>query len=275
MAALIPIKVGGYAYRDPVGHLEMNRINDQIVKAPNFVDGGATYNPTDELIIGGAGLTLTTTLTCVGIDATGDVEIVGNVEVTGDSTLTGDVDVDGSVVVGASAVNGVAINAVGNGTGAGITCSGGSSSAPGLIAAPGASGQIAIQCFTGGVHWNGTQPAPTADPGENIAYAVSVARAWARISTDGVGGVQVIDAFNISSVAVTTTHLLVTFVRAFADNKYSPLITNGTATARFANYDQLNHTASTMRIQLRDQTGALVDLTTATSQVSLTVFGRQ
>jgi hypothetical protein len=56
MAALVPIKAGGYAFEDEVTDVQMNLINDQIVKAPNFVDGGATYNLSAENEIGGAGL---------------------------------------------------------------------------------------------------------------------------------------------------------------------------------------------------------------------------
>jgi hypothetical protein len=45
----------GYAVGDPVTSAQMNLFNTQIVKAPNFVDGLATYNPVGLIQVGGAG----------------------------------------------------------------------------------------------------------------------------------------------------------------------------------------------------------------------------
>lgn len=61
MAALVPIKPGGYDTEDPILHTEMNLINTQIVKAPNFVDGDATYSPAVTVTIEGNGLTFNST----------------------------------------------------------------------------------------------------------------------------------------------------------------------------------------------------------------------
>jgi hypothetical protein len=56
MAALETPEPLGYAPGDPVTSAQMNRINIGLPKAPNWVDGGATYNPTDQLVMGGAGM---------------------------------------------------------------------------------------------------------------------------------------------------------------------------------------------------------------------------
>ena len=61
MGALVPIKAGGYTDEDPILHTEMNLINTQIVKAPNWVDGDATYTPAVTVTLGGEGLTLNAT----------------------------------------------------------------------------------------------------------------------------------------------------------------------------------------------------------------------
>lgn len=45
----------GYAYKSPIRWQAMNLVNTQLPKAPNFVDGGATYNPAALLQVGGAG----------------------------------------------------------------------------------------------------------------------------------------------------------------------------------------------------------------------------
>lgn len=55
MAALVPIKVLGYAYQDKILAAEMNIINVQLPKAPNFVDGGANYSPAAAIGLSGAG----------------------------------------------------------------------------------------------------------------------------------------------------------------------------------------------------------------------------
>lgn len=48
----------GYAYKSPIRHQAMQLINTQLPKAPNFVDGGATYTPADPIVVGGAGFEL-------------------------------------------------------------------------------------------------------------------------------------------------------------------------------------------------------------------------
>lgn len=48
----------GYAYKSPIRYQAMQLINTQLPKAPNFVDGGATYTPADPIVVGGAGFEL-------------------------------------------------------------------------------------------------------------------------------------------------------------------------------------------------------------------------
>lgn len=61
MAAFTPPNPLGYAPGDPVTSAQMNAINIAIPKCPNFVDGGATYNPADVINIGGDGFNFTAT----------------------------------------------------------------------------------------------------------------------------------------------------------------------------------------------------------------------
>lgn len=100
MAALVPIKVGGYAFEDPVTDTEMNLINDQIVKAPNWVDGGATYTFTGEIIVAGAGLRFNSTTdfssgSVTAFESGSTVNVAGEMNVTTDGAV--EVNGDGTV----------------------------------------------------------------------------------------------------------------------------------------------------------------------------------
>lgn len=101
MSALVPPKPGGYAVGDPVTSAQMNLMNDQIPKAPNWVDGGATYTFTDEIIVAGAGLRLNSTTdfssgsvtafedgSTVNVAGVMNVTTDGAVEVNGDGTVS-------------------------------------------------------------------------------------------------------------------------------------------------------------------------------------------
>lgn len=128
----------------------------------------------------------------------------------------------------------------------------------------------------GAVHWPSDGPASTADPGENNAYSTNQCKVWGRIYADGVGGVAVLDGYNIASVTIVgATSVDVTFARAFANNNYAPQLTNLTAVALVPCVDYLNSTASKVRIQMRDLTNTLIDPSSAVARWSLEIHGRQ
>jgi len=78
--------------------------------------------------------------------------------------------------------------------------------------------------LTGTTRMNATQPAATADPGENnLLFSTAVTKAWGSIHFDGAGNATIDDGFNVASVAVTgagNSFLVVTFARSMANATY-------------------------------------------------------
>lgn len=64
-------------------------------------------------------------------------------------------------------------------------------------------------------------PASNATPVVNSLHATQVAKAWGRITTDGVGGLTVTSGFNISTALFATTSIYVTLARPMANALYA------------------------------------------------------
>lgn len=75
----------GYAYKSPIRYQAMQLINTQLPKAPNFVDGGAAYNPTDVIEVGGAGFEFTSN---TGFMSTSSTAFESGASVTNDGSWT-------------------------------------------------------------------------------------------------------------------------------------------------------------------------------------------
>lgn len=56
MANFPPIKVGGWVFREKVTSTQMTAVQEYLLKCPNFSDG-STHNPTNPVVVGGAGIT--------------------------------------------------------------------------------------------------------------------------------------------------------------------------------------------------------------------------
>lgn len=56
MAAFSKANSAGWAVNERLTSVQMNALDGDHVKAPNLVDGGATYSPTDPVIVAGAGI---------------------------------------------------------------------------------------------------------------------------------------------------------------------------------------------------------------------------
>jgi hypothetical protein len=92
-----------------------------------------------------------------------------------------------------------------------------------LSATVNASGPVNL---AGLVRYTGTEPAATADPGgDNAIFGANVAKAWASITTDGVGGITLDDGYNIQGVAFVGGAIEITFARPMANANYAPVAT--------------------------------------------------
>lgn len=225
--------------------------------------------------------------------------VIGQGNGTGDGVVGvgGSSSGDGGQFTG-GATNGVGVRALGAGTGAGVVATGGVSNGNGAtatgtgtgvgLAAQGgatgkgitcASGSAAVPALDVGVGnqvFTGTATASGVDPGANdYLCGANVCKAWARIQTDMAGNASVLDGYNVSAtVAVGTTDITVTFMRAMASANYAPTVSSAAfAGPRWAITD--TQTTTTVKIRWIDAAGATVNPSTEILDVSLVVMARQ
>ena len=310
MAAFSAPFGAGIAFLGRVPSTGLNSINADLPKAPNFVDGDAEYTPAIAVTVGGGGIWIKSTgwrllsgsqisnyggsfvgqTGISGITATGGASGGHGVQAQGGAGGTGITATGGSLAAGgvfnggASGANGVIATATGNGaggvftgnrSGAGITATGGATG-KGIVCDSGSSTVVAIDIGTGNAQFTGAQPAATADPGmDQYLCPTNILKAWAMIQVSG-GTATLLDGYNIASVAVvSTTHVLVTFARAFASVNYAPTVANCDNSSNQPNTDYSTRTTSTIRINWRDDAGVSVDPSAVSLRVALHVMGRQ
>lgn len=115
-----------------------------------------------------------------------------------------------------------------------------------------------------------------ADPGANVFHSGNIPKVCGRIITDGVGGYSIPSSgVNLGLATVTSTHVDVDFVRAFANADYCPVAVNISGTSHVAGVDQFNSTTTKIRLQMRDSSGVLVDPSANICRWSLIIMGRQ
>lgn len=237
-----------------------------------------------ETLIDYAYTTLTTDITTA--QTTADTALTAanaKVAKSGD-TMTGALD------VAPVAADTQAISGTGTGTGAGLAALGGSN-APGIYATAGGGNNhgiesqpagtgAAIRCNGGGIQFDGTQPAVTADVGANRFHAAHLPKAFAYIETDGDGNVTASGGINIASVTLPgdlSQTIEITMARAMAGANYAVVVTNGNGDTVFGVEVGLARSASVFRIALRDaaSAGASVDPASVARKLSVVVMGRQ
>jgi hypothetical protein len=279
------------------------------------VDGrGGTYAPASAIIIGGSGLNVTGQCQLSNIQAaTFNCQIVGTLGAaltqttpnTGALTATANGSGTGIAGVGGNgsglgggfqggAPNGQGLYCAGQGSGVGLQVIGGSSAVGatitggttgatitggagnniGLIAA--ATGTaVAIQCDVGGIHFNGSQPAKTADPGANRAHATNQAKAWGHITTDGLAGITLDDGYNTATVNFSGIYIVVTFARAFANATYEFSFCAIGATPYSFQPTAGGLVTTTMTFAVFNATGGSVDPSATPIKFSYSCHGRQ
>jgi hypothetical protein len=204
---------------------------------------------------------------------------------------------NGNGLTATGAGNGHGVQATGGGTGNGVQAQGGTSTSAGVAGVAGtgsgygiygsgaggglggyflssaanvdvvrAGGYISLQSATN----------PTSTTGfTNRITPKNVAKVWGLIRTDGVGGVSVLDGFNIASVSLGLTSMTVTFATALGSNLYSA---PGTAHASQAlAYNPTTKATGTLVIQVATLAapGTPLNPTTTAFDVDLAIYGVQ
>jgi hypothetical protein len=184
--------------------------------------------------------------------------------------------------------NGIALEAKGTGTGEGAWIQGGANGA-GLKVSAGGGNNPGLESFpTGtapaarfqvsGIHLNGTQPTPSANPGTNIVHSTNIQKAWATINVDGAGNASVLDGENIASVTLANQFVEVTWAHPFMNANYCPQVTgsSGGNTTHFVGgigYD--DQTTTKTRIYFRNvATNVWVNPQATEFRFSIAVNGR-
>lgn len=75
MANHVAVKVGGWAFRDPISHQQISGLQTALLKCPNF-DEGSTHTPSGLITVAGAnGMSVSSLLVPTLLNATGDGQI--------------------------------------------------------------------------------------------------------------------------------------------------------------------------------------------------------
>jgi len=128
--------------------------------------------------------------------------------------------------------------------------------------------------------FDGAQPAIDANPGTNVANALSQAKAWFRLQTDGVGAYTITNGYNISTAtsgSISGNTFDVNLQNGFPNaTSYGVTATNQDAAALRHAVAAGPVTGTTIRIGVRDLTLPLdlVDLDTTAIDVMCVVHGR-
>lgn len=129
-------------------------------------------------------------------------------------------------------------------------------------------------CLKGTAQLPGVDPTATEDPGLQRFHALGLARAWANISTDGLGAVTKNDGYNVGGPTLTATRIKVPVIRAFASANYAA-IPEVDATSARRTINVASRTTTEIQLVVFDDAGAVVDPTATALTISVTCHGRQ
>lgn len=189
-------------------------------------------------------------------------------------TATGNGTAPGGTFTG-GATGGAGLSATGGASGgAGGTFTGGAGDGHGLVAAGNGTGN-ALQVGAGNVKFTGSNPAATTGLTNTLTPA-NFEKASARITTNGSGGVTIVDGFNVSSVALLgATILELTLASAMADTNYRIQVTFEEGPAYYYPGLVYANSTTTIRITLASDPATPVDLSGQACKLFVSVFGKQ
>ena len=146
--------------------------------------------------------------------------------------------------------DGIAITAIGTGTGLALEATGAVHTSDSFYAdVVCRAGTTSTNTMRGDYSEFGgviNHPAATASIKHQVR-PINTVRAWAMITTDGVGGITLQDGAGVSGVAINANSIEITFADAFANNKYACLTSGhdgsvGVGTPKYAVYQPNNTT---------------------------------
>lgn len=123
-----------------------------------------------------------------------------------------------------------------------------------------------------------TNPGITTPPTANSLYALNTPKAWGRVSSDGLGGVDILDAFNVDTATITGSKNIAIAFHTSMDApgvggpSYSVIITPCSG-ARFV--ASINQVDAGFDIECFTSAGAHRDLDTNVEIFNFVVFARQ
>jgi hypothetical protein len=120
-------------------------------------------------------------------------------------------------------------------------------------------------------------PAATADPGnDNMLTGPNIEKCWGRITTDGSGGLTLVDGYNVSGITFNGTNAItVTFARAVLSGYACEPSEHSGATASYRAAKAWSLGATTFQISVFSDWAATVNLTTTAVDISFKVSARQ
>lgn len=251
-------------------------------------------------------------ITATGTDSGAGIVTTGGDTGSGIIATGGAISGTGGVFTGTG--DGFGVNGTGSGTGYGVVGTGGPTGVGGAFIG-GASGAIGVTgagtgtsagaSFSNGTNATGgtRQDAVTLTNGDldmsGVAYPTStttvtnrltpanIAKAWGFLATNGAGAVSVSDGFNINSVAISGTEVVVTLTTAMANATFA-VVSNmvptaadiaggGTSLLSARSLSASGGTGGRAKFTLRasKDSGTAIDLSAVSASLMFVVYGKQ
>lgn len=256
--------VGFWTFNSSVSPSEFETIDAQL--AGSIAGSGGTYAPSSVLTIGGSGLTVSGPLNASDGQVI-DVKSSLTISLGATLQLTGNQVVNSGAIVGFTGGSFLTLS-----SGSTFTMNSGSTAS--IAATTTMSGALTYS-NAAGISMTGTQPVPTASPGVNAVHATSQSKAWANIATDGLGGITLNGGFNVASVNIVSTSIVIHFAEPLADTDYSVQANGFDGVPRFYPVANGGLFTSTVTIDVKNVAGSTVDPASSVIKMMVDVKGRQ
>lgn len=230
------------------------------------VTGAATLSST--LAVTGASTltgaaTLSSTLAVTGaITAAAGGTVTQSTADTAGWTSTGNGTGRGGVFTGGA--TGIGVSGTGGGTAAGGTFANGTAS-------DATNARVALAVTNGNIDLNGVTAQNSNIGLQNKLSPMNLVKAWALITTNGLGAATVTAGFNVDSASISSGKLRVAFAHGFSTANYCAVATMGSSTP--GDIAQSNPTAAYIEIHGINTSGAAIDFSTEIRVVHVVCLG--